>query len=107
LPPAPYAALAGLVVSAINDKADAARIADRITAELGLDVVDHFDVYERQAATPSVAGLTWPAFDLCGAHRLWLAGDWVGDGSGEALPATLESAVRSAFAVAKAAAAAD
>jgi len=103
-PRAPYAALAGLVVSAINDKAEAARIADRITAQLGLDVVDHFDVYERQAATPSVAGLTWPAFDLCGAHRLWLAGDWVGDGSGEALPATLESAVRSAFAVAKAAA---
>lgn len=103
-PPPPCRAVAGLVVSAINDKADAARIADRITAHLGLDVVDHFDVFERRAATPSVAGLTWPAFDLCGAHRLWLAGDWVGDGSGEALPATLESAVRSAFAVARAAA---
>ena len=94
--------LAGLVVSAVDDREAAARIALRTCSDLGLDVVDHFDIEERRAATPSLAGLEWPAFDLCGSEGLWLAGDWVGDGSGSALPATLESAVRSALAVARA-----
>lgn len=95
-------ALAGLVVSAVDTRDQAAAIADRAIADLGLEVVDSFDIYERQAATPSFAGLEWPRFDLCSKDRLWLAGDWVGDGSDEALPATLESAARSAFAVARA-----
>jgi len=94
--------VAGLVISAQTDSHEARKQADAIQARFAIDSIDHQDIYEHQAATPSVAGSDWPGFDQLGDAGLWLAGDWVGNSDGAMLPASLESTLRSACACARA-----
>ncbi|NCV90017.1 MAG: hypothetical protein EBW19_07490 [Betaproteobacteria bacterium] len=92
----------GLVISAQRDPVQARSYADAIQEDFDLRPLSHKDVYEHRAATPSVAQRMWPAFNHFESEGLWLAGDWVADNSGQMLPASLESALRSAFACAQA-----
>lgn len=94
--------IAGLVISAQHDSVQARRHADEIQQRFEIQAIDHKDIYEHRAATPSTFGTQWPSFDRFRGQGLWLAGDWVDDGGEQCLPASLESALRSASACAEA-----
>ena len=93
---------AGLVISAQHDAIEARRQADEIQRQFGIQAIDYKDIYEHHAATPSRFGLHWPPFNRFSDQGIWLAGDWIADGSQDMLPACLESALRSATACATA-----
>jgi hypothetical protein len=93
---------AGLVISAQRDGIEARRQADEIQSRFGIQALDYKDVYEHHAATPSRFGSLWPQFNCFSDQGIWLAGDWLADGSNDILPACLESALRSATACAEA-----